>query len=219
MRRATGRWTVLVPMRMLSAAKSRLAADIPAGLHAELVRAIRADSLAAITAAAPVARTVVVTDDPDPTGLGATHVLVQRSPGLNGALRDGARQARVRWPADGVAAVVGDLPALRAEELAAALDAASGRQAGYVPDASGTGTTLLTAAPGHRLDPHFGPGSAARHSRGAVQLAAGAGLRQDVDTLADLIAARQLGLGPDTAAILGAVDLIRSCPAAHVEGA
>ena len=95
------RWTVLVPMRALPSAKSRLAATLPPDRHAETVRAIRADTLAAVRAAAPVARVVVIGDAP-----GADVGLVQTSPGLNGALRDGAAFAAQHWPADGVAALV-----------------------------------------------------------------------------------------------------------------
>ncbi len=82
------RWTVLVPLRSLPSAKSRLASTVPAELFEDLVDAIRADTLAAVRAAGPVARVVVVGDRPAD---GVT--LVQTQPGLNGALRDGAAYA------------------------------------------------------------------------------------------------------------------------------
>jgi 2-phospho-L-lactate guanylyltransferase len=188
---------VLVPIRALPSAKSRLAPSVPVELFEQLVSAIRADTLAAARASAPVARVVVVGDQP---GDGIT--LVQRSPGLNGALRDGAAHAREHWPAEGVAALVGDLPAVRPDELAAALDAAAGHDAAFVPDRTGTGTTLLTARPGTDLDPRFGDGSAARHGAFAARLEAGAGLRHDVDTAEDLAAAALVGLGEHTAAVV-----------------
>lgn len=193
------RWTVLIPVRSLPNAKSRLAVDLPPDVHAELVTAIRADTIAAARAAAAVARIVIVGDRPGP---GVT--LVQHSPGLNGALRDGAAHARDQWPADGIAALVGDLPALTPDALAAALDAAAGHATSFVPDASGTGTTLLATTPGHELDPRFGPGSAARHAASALALAAAAELRQDVDTLPELDAAARLGVGPRTSSVLAA---------------
>ncbi len=70
-----------------------------------------------------------------------------------------------------------------------------------VPDADGTGTTLLTARAPEALRPHFGPGSRAAHeTAGHVVLAdVGAGLRRDVDTTADLAAVVGLGVGPVTA--------------------
>lgn len=197
----TLRWTLLVPLRMLPAAKSRLAATLHEDEHGVLVRAIRTDTLHAAGAAAPVARVVVVTDG-DGVHPDADVVVVQSAPGLNGALRDGAAHAASHWPADGIAALVGDLPALRPEELAAALAAAAGHARSFVPDADGTGTTMLAARPGTALDPRFGPGSAARHRATAAALTAGPGLRHDVDTVEDLHAARRHGVGPATRAAL-----------------
>ena len=54
---------------------------------------------------------------------------------------------------------------------------------------------------GADLDPEFGADSAARHRRsGAIELTgAWPGLRCDVDTPADLVAARRLGVGAATA--------------------
>ena len=98
-----------------------------------------------------------------------------------------------------MAALVGDLPALRPAELDAALTAAAAHPAAFVADHLGTGTTLLTAGPATTLAPHFGPGSAAAHARGAVALSAGPGLRTDVDTAADLARAAELGVGMRTA--------------------
>ncbi len=190
-------WTVLVPLKALPAAKSRLAASVPAHWHPELVAAIRADTLRAVDAATAVARVLIVADV---EGV-AEGALVQSSPGLNGALRDGAEFARQHWAADGVAALVGDLPALHGEDLDAALAAAATHLRAYVADATGAGTTLLTAAPGVVLNPRFGAGSARRHAQHCVPLDAAAGLRNDVDSAADLAAAMTLGVGPATSAL------------------
>ena len=191
---------MLIPAKALPEAKSRLLpASVDDGAHRRLVRAIRADTLAAARAAGGVARVIVVTDRPGEPG-----AFVQSAPGLNPALREAAAHASGTWPADGVVALVGDLPALRPDELAAALAAAAGQPRSYVPDAPGTGTTLLAARPGITLEPAFGAGSAARHRVVAAGLDAGPGLRHDVDTAADLIAAAELGLGPATTAVLAA---------------
>jgi len=192
------RWTVLVPVKALPGAKSRLAdfsADTEA--HARLVHAIRDDTLAAARAASGVARVVRIGDTVD-----VEHELLQRRPGLNAALTEGARHARTRWPHDGIAALVGDLPALTPAELARTLDIAAQHATAFVPDAAGTGTTLLTARPPARLAPLFGPDSAARHGTEAAILPAGPGLRQDVDTADDLRAALLLGVGQHTLAVL-----------------
>jgi 2-phospho-L-lactate guanylyltransferase len=194
------RWTVVIPAKALPEAKSRLLpATSDAAAHRKLVEAIRADTVAAARAANGVARVLVVADRPDGDGDG---VLVQVQPGLNAALTEAAAHAAQSWPDDGVAALVGDLPALRPDELAGALASAAGRPSAFVPDEAGTGTTLLTAAPGTSLRPRFGPGSAARHGETASAVAGGPGLRHDVDTAEDLRSAATLGLGPATAAVL-----------------
>jgi 2-phospho-L-lactate/phosphoenolpyruvate guanylyltransferase len=202
------RWTVVVPVKGLPAAKSRLhdATDSD-DAHRRLTEAIRADTLAAAAAGTSVARVVIVTDDErlarqDGIAEVATHVVLQGRPGLNAALAEAADVAAACWPEDGVALLVGDLPALRPGDLDATLEAAAGTDRALVADADGAGTTLLTARPGVRLDPQFGPGSASRHAVTATALPAAAGLRRDVDTADDLRTAQGLGLGPATAAAL-----------------
>jgi 2-phospho-L-lactate guanylyltransferase len=196
------RWTVLIPVRSVGPAKTRLAPASPdAAAHDRLVAAIRADTIAAALATPDVARVVRVLDGPDAVEDGTlTHV--QQAPGLNAALAEAGVMAAARWPEDGVAALVGDLPALRPAELQAALTRASAYATTFVPDAEGTGTTLLTALPGVALSPGFGMGSAARHGDRALPLHAGPGLRRDVDTAADLAEAVRLRVGPATAAVV-----------------
>lgn len=191
---------MLIPTKSLPEAKSRLLGAVPD--HARLVLAIRADTIAAARAAAGVARIVVVTDRP--AAAGEDRIFVQAKPGLNAALDEAAVFAAANWPQDGIAALVGDLPALRPPELADALTAAANHPHAYVPDHIGMGTTLLTAAPQQPLQPSFGAGSAARHAGSAAGIAAGAGLRADVDTAADLAAAITLGVGPETRTVLSA---------------
>lgn len=186
--------------------------------HRELVEAIRRDTFEAVAATEGVGRVVVVTDaepaEGDALGASRQHLVVQHSAGLNGAVRDGVGHARDRWPEDGVAALVGDLPALRAADLAHTLSAARQAPAGFVPDAAGTGTTLLTALPGQPLTPRFGPGSAQQHAAHAIRLPAADSLRCDVDTSADLAAAAIVGLGPHTARIWAVLDVAR-LPGVH----
>jgi 2-phospho-L-lactate guanylyltransferase len=203
------RWTVVIPAKALPAAKSRLVpASVDAAAHRRLVGAIRADTIGAARDADGVARVLVVTDRAGTVDDAAVTELVQARPGLNGALADAARHAARAWPDDGVAALVGDLPALRPAELAAALAGAAAHARAFVPDADGTGTTLLSALPGTDLDPRFGPGSAARHAQHAATQPGGPGLRADVDTAADLARALRLGPGPRTAAVVAAADTV-----------
>ncbi|MGY1769804.1 2-phospho-L-lactate guanylyltransferase [Blastococcus sp. SYSU D00813] len=201
-------WSVVVPAKRLTVAKTRLAplTGAAGALHEDLVLALLADTVTAALGAAGVADVVVVTDDPRAaalvTGLGARTVPDEPDRGLNPALAHGARAART--PA--VAALSSDLPALRPAELAAALRAAgaAGPPARcLVADAEGTGTTLLTARAGD-LAPRFGPGSAAAHAAGGAVPLTGdwPGLRRDVDTADDLAEAVRLGVGRHTAALL-----------------
>jgi 2-phospho-L-lactate guanylyltransferase len=194
-------WTVLIPAKSLPEAKSRLAeSSADAATHERLVLAIRADTIAAARLAPDVARLVVVTDRQGVEVPGADELLVQSEPGLNAALREGAEYAARHWPGDGVAALVGDLPALRPAELQDALGQARSSPRAFVADSEATGTTLLTAGPGVALEPAFGAGSAARHARIATALVGAPGLRQDVDTDPDLSHALELGVGPETLA-------------------
>jgi 2-phospho-L-lactate/phosphoenolpyruvate guanylyltransferase len=200
-------WSVVVPAKRLLHAKTRLrplAAEPGAAHHDALVLALLADTVAAAVACPAVAEVVVVTDDPDAAAvvrrLGARIVADEPDEGLNPALEHGARSATEA----AVAALSSDLPALRPEELAAALRAAEAVPRGFVADAPGTGTTLLTAV-GTPLRPRFGPGSARAHQDdGALALHGDwPGLLRDVDTAEDLRAALALGVGPRTAALLG----------------
>jgi 2-phospho-L-lactate guanylyltransferase len=206
-------WSVVVPAKRLDVAKSRLRPLTAGGApdaHARLVLALLADTVAAVLACPAVDGVVVVTDDPTAAEvvrrLGARIVSDEPDRGLNPALAHGARRAG----GAAVAAVSSDLPALRPAELAAALEAAGAHPRCFVPDAQGTGTTLLTAA-GAPLAPAFGPGSAAAHrAGGAVELAGPwPGLSRDVDTEEDLREALRLGAGPRTSAL---ADALRAAP-------
>lgn len=194
---------MLIPVKSLPEAKSRLTgASADPAAHARLVRAIRADTVSATRAAVAVARVVLVLDGPAADVHPGELTFTQTAPGLNAALAEAAADARARWPEDAVAALVGDLPALRPADLDAALASAAGHERAFVADAAGTGTTLLTAAPGTALQPRFGAGSADRHAGVAVRLEATPRLRCDVDTGEDLHLATELGVGPATQAEL-----------------
>ena len=103
------------------------------------------------------------------------------------------------------AALLGDVPALRPLDLAAALEAAADVDRGVVADAEGTGSTLVTARGGVEWRSSFGDGSFARHVElGCVPLPIpdASTLRRDVDTADQLEEAEQLGLGPRTEELL-----------------
>lgn len=220
-------WTVIVPVKRLAVAKSRLraattAADAPPGTgdgeHEALVLAMALDTIAAALASPVVGRLVVVTADlvagQEAAVLGAEIVPDVPDAGLNPALAYAAAQVRrtgMPGTEPGVAALAADLPCLHGEDLTDALRRAEdhaqarGPRApvrSFVADAAGTGTVLLAAPPGAVLEPCFGEQSAAAHeASGALALGENwPSLRRDVDTPEDLVAAFALGVGPRTAA-------------------
>jgi 2-phospho-L-lactate guanylyltransferase len=129
--------------------------------------------------------------------------------GLNPALRWGARVAAQRLPGAGIGALSADLPAVRPHELAAVLRFAAGVGAPHRPivvaDAHGRGTTAYLSPTGAPFDPAFGAQSLNTHLQAGARAFVEAdvpSLRRDVDTIADLRAALQLGVGEHTAALV-----------------
>lgn len=200
-------WRVLVPIKQSGAAKTRLqGATRDPDDHSQLVHAIQLDTLDAILALSthPLFGGLSVVGRPRPGFPSAIGVLADAGGGLNAALAAAAQLLTARFPADGVMAVVGDLPALRPADLLAVLEAASHHERSFVRDLEGTGTTLLAVAPGQPLAPLFGLDSAQRHAgSGAVELEAGVSVRADVDDAADLRRCLELGAGQLTTRLLG----------------
>ncbi|MGQ0624450.1 MAG: 2-phospho-L-lactate guanylyltransferase [Sporichthyaceae bacterium] len=193
-------WTLVVPVKRLELAKSRLA-ELAGEHRPRLALAFAADTVA-VAAALEQVRVIVVTDDQHAAevlgGLGADVVRDLPDAGLNPALRYGARSASA---GHGVGALSADLPALRGRDLIHALDTAQSGPV-VVPDAAGTGSTLYLAPPGHAFTPAFGSRSLAAHvAEGARVLDGGSvwSIRRDVDTPADLAAALNMGVGAYTA--------------------
>ncbi|MEU0127401.1 MULTISPECIES: 2-phospho-L-lactate guanylyltransferase [unclassified Streptomyces] len=207
-----GPWFLVVPLKPLARAKSRLGPTVGGDLRPRLALAFAQDTVAAALSCPAVRGVVVVTDDPVAgaalAALGARTVADTPGAGLNAALEHGARSVRGLRGGAAVAALNADLPALRPEELARVLDFAGAFPRAFVSDAQGIGTTFLSAAPGVELRPAFGGPSRARHlASGAVEVAP-AGLdsvRRDVDTGEDLRAALALGVGRFTAGLTAPV--------------
>jgi 2-phospho-L-lactate guanylyltransferase len=201
-------WSLVVPVKVLARAKSRLVALADED-RAALALAMAVDTVTEAVACASVGVVIVVSDDPvvgaELAAIGAVVIPDQPGAGLNSALVFGADHAATRWPGRGLAALTADLPAMAAAELATALAASSAVTHAFVADAAGTGTTLYTAGPGAPFRPRFGPQSRERHRQGgAVELdvPAASGLRRDVDTLEDLHSAADIRLGPRTTRLL-----------------
>ncbi|MGH3634905.1 2-phospho-L-lactate guanylyltransferase [Mycobacterium sp.] len=201
---------LIIAVKRLAAAKTRLAPVFSAGTRESVVLAMLVDTLAAATRVTTLRSVTVITPDdaaaaaaadlgadvlPDPTPQG------HRDP-LNNAIAEAERMVVKSVP--NIVVLQGDLPALQTQELVEAIAAARHHRRSFVADRLGTGTAALCAF-GTALDPRFGPDSAARHRRsGAIELTgAWPGLRCDIDTPDDLAVARRLGVGAATARASG----------------
>ena len=197
---------LVIAVKRLAAAKTRLAPVFSAPTREAVVLAMLTDT---ITAASAVADVIVVTPDDvaaDAARWLGARVLTDPTPAghrnpLNNAIV--AAEASLREKTTNIVALQGDLPALQPRELSEAIAAARAYRRSFVGDRHGTGTSALFAF-GVPLDPRFGPDSARRHSHsGAIELTgAWPGLRCDIDTPEDLMAARRLGVGAATAQII-----------------
>ncbi len=202
------RWSLIVPVKRVEIAKTRLAVDVAARTTLAVTMAV--DTVTAALGCERVAMVVVVTDDGRAREalreLDVTIVADVPDAGLNAALSHGARSAATAR----VAALSSDLPALRPADLSVVLEQAQRHARAVVADQQGTGTTLLCAESVASFTPQFGVSSLAAHvAAGAYDLTplAPESLRRDVDTVEDLRAAVRLGIGASSAAAL------RSLPA------
>lgn len=201
----TSGWTIIVPVKPAAVGKTRLT-DVGTDREA-LARAIALDTIAAAAATPRVAHVLVVTDDAEVSALVSLWPAVDVVPegdmrGLDAAIALGADAA-----GQGVAraALLGDVPALTPHDLDTALELAGHVERGLVPDAEGTGSTLVTARPGAVWVSAFGPDSAARHRLlgcTGLDVPRDSTLRRDVDTAPQLTEAVSLGVGPRTSAVL-----------------
>ena len=186
----------LVPAKLSSTAKERLAPALSPELRMELARAMLSDVLAALGQVETMAGAAVISRDPETlelaASLGARLLVEQPCEGLNQAVAQGVKGC-IGLGATAVLIAMGDIPLLSPDELRAVATRLPPRGVVLTPSADGTGTNLLVARPPDVMPTHFGPGSLALHRRAGAELglevviseAPGAAL--DIDTLADLV--------------------------------
>ncbi|MGN0101921.1 MAG: 2-phospho-L-lactate guanylyltransferase [Dietzia sp.] len=206
-------WTIIVPVKALARAKSRLDPVLPADRRKALVLAMATDVLRVCVETPEVRRVRVVSaDDPVVRELAArvgADFVAEPPPAavlgtdpLNAALT--AALEDLHGP---VGIVTADLPELRPHHLSRILSAAACSPHSTVADHRGAGTTMAfwTGARATRVC-RFGPGSAARfRDGGAVPVGVTADLgaaTRDVDDPADLAALPARDVGPATAEVL-----------------
>lgn len=193
---------VLIPLKCLDMAKSRLAPALVAAERRRLMGALVA-RVARAALAADAGRVFLVSSDPDAAGIAAALGI--------GCVSDGGlpwnrglvlARARLESPAAAVLYLAGDLPLVAAADVAAMIDAGAAATV-VVGRAHDGGTNALWVAPPDLLEPTFGvPASASVHAARAVErglrvaMVDRPGIAHDVDTPADLALARRLVAGP-----------------------
>jgi len=192
---------VLIPVRALEGAKSRLGEVLDAEERRELVARLLHATIGAALATPGVTLVAVVSPDAEVLAMasdaGAAGIH-QSTSGLNPAIVE-ARDA-LAGSTDRLLVLPGDVPGIRATDVAAVLRAADGVAPGggpvviVAPDRHGRGTNALLLEPPDVIEPAFGTDSRLAHARLAV--AAGAAwaevpgvLELDVDTPDDLLLA------------------------------
>jgi 2-phospho-L-lactate guanylyltransferase len=189
---------VIVPVRALEGAKSRLGAVLDAEERRDLVLGMLLRTVAAATTTPGVIEVIVVS--PDPEVLAVAHAagarpLHQQSRGLNPAFQE----ARAAAGGERLLLLPADLPTITSDDLAgilAAGDAAGTPSVVLAPDRHRRGTNALLLDPPDAIDPAFGGDSRAGHTWLAesadvpfIELAGV--LELDLDTPEDLLLAEQ----------------------------
>ncbi len=190
---------MVIPVRALEGAKSRLGEVLDAEERRELVELLLRRTLEAVQAAPGVAIVAVVS--PDAAALAVARSagaqpIVQHTSGLNPGLVE-AREA-LAGRAERLLVVPADLPGITADDVAAMLlladEAAQGGRPAVVlaPDRHGRGTNALLLDPPAIIEPSFGGESRAVHTSlagaaGAAYLELVGRLGLDLDTPDDLL--------------------------------
>jgi len=192
----------LVPIRGLETAKTRLGGDLDPEERAALVTELLRRTLAATRDARRIAGTVVVTMDGAAAEIARRHHavgLVERAPGLNGAIEAARSVAQARG-ARAVLVLPADLPLLATASLDRLLDAADAALAAgsgsplvaIAPSDARNGTNALLLFPVDVIAPAFGERSLEAHVRAAaavdatLQVVTDPGLGFDLDTPEDI---------------------------------
>lgn len=176
-------WAI-VPVKPFASAKSRLASVLDDEARAGLSREFLGHALAVLAQVPAVARTLVVSRDPEALALaaarGASAVAEAGALGLNAALTLAARKAR-EGQAGAALILPTDLPLLTAADVMALVAEDDGQPRVVIaPDRHEQGTNALLLRPPEVMPFAFGEGSFARH----VALAEHAGVRVKVCRLA-----------------------------------
>jgi 2-phospho-L-lactate guanylyltransferase len=191
------RATAVVPVKRFAVAKSRLAPGVEETRKPDLVAAMVADVLEAISAARLVERTIVVSQEPRAAELAASagaDLLSDFDDASHSAAALAGIAAAEAAGAGCVALLPGDCPLLDPRELDKMLTGVPDSYVAVIPDRHGTGTNALVLAPPSAIEPSFGEGSRERHVAAARAAGIAYGVEElpslglDLDTPADIVA-------------------------------
>jgi 2-phospho-L-lactate/phosphoenolpyruvate guanylyltransferase len=201
--------TAVLPVKRFGAAKQRLAAGIDDERRTELVAAMLADVLEAISAARSIERTIVVTNEPRAAEIATAAGAEVLADPERGGHSEAALAGVARAEELGAACVVllpGDCPLLDPRELERLLTGLPERYVAIVADRHGTGTNALALTPPGAIAPAFGEGSRARHVAAAREAGIPFAVEElpslalDLDTPADIVALTRELAKPGSAA-------------------
>lgn len=190
--------SVIVPVRALEGAKSRLGAVLDAEERRDLVVGMLQRTIAASLAAPGVIEVIVVSPDPEALAIAdaaRARPLLQRSRGLNPAFQE----ARSAATGDRLLLLPADLPTITTADVIAVLaagDAIGSPSVVLAPDRHRRGTNALLLDPPDAIDPAFGGDSRAGHtwlaeSADVPLVELGGVLELDLDTPEDLLLVEQ----------------------------
>ncbi len=204
------RFAIVIPVKRLVQAKSRLSGFLGADARAALVLAMFEDVMQAATSAPGVADVIVVSDD--------RHIRVRARrchahvvgdtdmDGINGAVVQGATAALARG-CDAIAIAPADVPQIASEHFARARRVLESAPVVLQRARRDGGTNLLALSPPDFLQPAFGQASFARHralarARGVEPVELDDALGLDIDTPEDCHEFLRLGTTTRTQALL-----------------
>lgn len=196
---------VIVPVKPLENAKSRLAGVLDPGERADLSRELMLRTLRVLAGVSGIEALVTSGDSGAlalARGEGASVLREHGSPHLNRALRQAAQSVERRG-ATAVLVLPSDLPRLESEDVSAMLAMAGEPPVMVIaPDRRSEGTNALLTAPPGSIGYAFGPSSFQRHlelARSAgvrVEVCERPGLRLDLDDPEDLDLLRRGPMAP-----------------------
>ncbi|MEB3369001.1 2-phospho-L-lactate guanylyltransferase [Saccharopolyspora mangrovi] len=201
----SARWDVVIPLKAIASAKSRLELG---AMRPRLAWTMARDTVVAVAECEAVRRIVVVTADTTTwrsLPIRGLTVLSDPGGGLQQAVRTGVDAVAKPSEQRGIAVLTGDLPAARSSEWATAFELAERHPMSFIADTAGTGTTAFFMRSDSSRLPRFGERSRTAHlDMGAVELShpSFTTVRRDVDTRDDLREALALGVGPNTQALM-----------------